>query len=152
MRPPFSVSLLTDDIRYGFSMHSLLSALRPHVHFHLCRSEEEIIQYLKGVGIYGNRDNYPVPNLLLLDSNHPKSHDLFVLQWIKDQTEFRNLPIIFLADQQDLLVKQAFDLGSNACAVLRQDLNSLCEIIDGIYELRGIFAHSQETISGRQPL
>jgi CheY-like chemotaxis protein len=137
-----AVCLLTDDTRYGFSMHSLLAALRPQTHFHLCRSEEELVLYMKGVGIYADRQTYPIPNLLLLDSHHPHSHDLFVLQWIREESRFRHIPVIILAELKSPLLKKCFDLGANACAVIRTDLNSVCEIIDGVSDLQGILASS----------
>jgi hypothetical protein len=131
-------------MRYGFSMHSLLSALRPSLHFHLCRSEKEMIQYLKGVGIYANRQTYPLPNLALLDSNHPQGDDLFVLHWIRERSCFRNMPVVILIQGRHTLVKQVFDLGSNACAVMRNDLNSVCEIIDGVADLQPILTYHNE--------
>ena len=43
---------------------------------------EEVISYLKGEGIYADREKYPFPILLLLDLKMPKINGFQVLEWL----------------------------------------------------------------------
>lgn len=56
---------------------------------------EAAVRYLQGEGEYGDRDRFPVPNLVLLDLHLPRKHGFEVLQWIRSQSKFRNL-IVFV--------------------------------------------------------
>ncbi|MDB6125466.1 MAG: response regulator receiver protein [Pedosphaera sp.] len=55
-------------------------------------SGEETIAYLSGTGIYGNREEYPFPDLLLLDLKMPGFTDYDVLGWLQQQS-FPNLKV-----------------------------------------------------------
>src|SRR6476469_9811877 len=94
-----SVCLLAHDMRFAFSLHTILAVSHPAHRFHLCRFEKEMTQYLGGVGIYQDRKAYPFPDLLLLDAHHPECHDLFVLSWIRLYPEFNRLPCVLLNEE-----------------------------------------------------
>jgi CheY-like chemotaxis protein len=136
-----SVCLLAHDMRFAFSLHSILSASHPEHRFHLCRFEKEMIQYLQGVGIYENRAAYPFPDLLLLDAHHPECDDLFVLSWLRLHPEFTKVPCVLLNEEASTTLGQkAFDLGVNACVIPRKDTQALGEILDGISELKRLLS------------
>jgi DNA-binding response OmpR family regulator len=44
---------------------------------------EAAIAYLSGEGPFGNRKQFPLPVIVLLDLNMPKKNGLEVLQWIR---------------------------------------------------------------------
>jgi len=50
---------------------------------------EEVIAYLKGEGKFANRDEFPLPTLLLLDLKMPRTDGFQVLQWIRRQTTLK---------------------------------------------------------------
>ncbi len=62
--------------------------------FHVVHSGEEVINYLRGEGQYANRAKFPMPQLLLLDSNMCGMSGLEVLQWVRLRREFSALPVI----------------------------------------------------------
>ena len=65
----------------------------------IARNSQEAILYLRGVGIYNNRERYPLPTALVLDCQNPDGCDLEVLSWVREQSEFRELPVFLLCPE-----------------------------------------------------
>ena len=93
-------------------------ALRLFNPFFIVRNGEDALAYLEGVGKYGNRDEYPLPHIMLLDLKMPRMDGFEVLRAVRGRPEFDALRIIVLTsseDQQD--VNKAYDLGANSFVV-----------------------------------
>ncbi len=96
----------------------------------IARYGNEAILYLRGVGIYADRRNYPLPKLILLDMTNPDGSSMAVLGWIREQNQFANVPILILAGAgQDKDVQNAFDRGANAYLVKRERLQELTSVV-----------------------
>ena len=96
----------------------------------IARYGNEAILYLRGVGIYADRRNYPLPKLILLDMTNPDGSSMAVLGWIREQPQFSNVPILILAGTgQDKEVQKAFDRGANAYLVKRDRLLELTSVV-----------------------
>jgi CheY-like chemotaxis protein len=54
------------------------------------------MDYLSGIGPYADRQRYPLPALVLLDSHLPRVTGLEVLVWARAQDQFQNLPMALL--------------------------------------------------------
>lgn len=54
----------------------------------------QAIDYLLGVGRFADRDANPFPSLVLLDLKLPHKSGFEVLEWIRQQSEFRSLPVV----------------------------------------------------------
>ena len=63
----------------------------------VARGPEEAMLYLRGVGIYANRMRYPLPGLILLDTQSPSAGDLAMLAWLREHPQFANIPVGLLA-------------------------------------------------------
>ena len=82
---------------------------------HIVSNGEEAISYLKGERPYSDREDYPLPELVLLDLNLPRKSGFEVLAWVRDHDEFKNLPIIVLTSSRRMLdVDQAYALGASS--------------------------------------
>jgi DNA-binding response OmpR family regulator len=55
------------------------------------------IDYLSGRGLFAHRLKYPVPSLVLLDINLPTVSGFQVLEWIRHEPEFQELPVIIFS-------------------------------------------------------
>ena len=76
---------------------------------------QEAIDYCSGSGRYTNRNEYPLPCLVLLDLNMPRKSGLEVLEWIRKEPSVRTLPVIVLTSSlQDSDVYRAYTHGANA--------------------------------------
>lgn len=57
---------------------------------------EEALDYLYGRGRYADRQQYPMPHLMLLDLRMPKVDGLEVLKTVKTDEALRPLPVVIL--------------------------------------------------------
>ena len=82
------------------------------------RDGEEAIEYLSGRGPYADREQYPLPFLLLLDLKMPGTDGFEVLQWLRAEAELKRLLVVVLTSsnlQSD--VDRAYELGANSYLV-----------------------------------
>jgi DNA-binding response OmpR family regulator len=108
----------------GFRKAQIFNPLR------VARYGNEAILYLKGVGIYGDRSRYPLPDLIIIDLAVPDGSAMAVLGWVRRQAEFNQVPVVILVDpQKDKYLQDAFDKGANAYYVKRNDFESMARMI-----------------------
>jgi CheY-like chemotaxis protein len=98
-----------------------------------CRIEvvhdgEEAILYLSGEGKFGNRTEYPFPNLVLLDLKMPRVDGFEVLRWIRQHRALSNLRVVVLTSSHQIRdVNQAYRLGANSFLVKPLDFENFVE-------------------------
>ena len=89
----------------------------PH-RFAAVRNGREAIAYLSGTERYVDRQEFPLPHLLVLDLKMPELSGLDVLRWTRGQSEYQALPILLLSSStQPSDVADAREHGANAFAV-----------------------------------
>ena len=127
--PDLAVILLADDleddvllIRRAFKKGNI------HNPVHVVRDGEEAIAYLKGEGKYANRDEYPLPDLMLLDLQMPLKDGFEVLRWVRQQPGLAGLRIVVLTSSEDLRdVNEAYRLGANSFLVKPLEFENFVE-------------------------
>ena len=91
---------------------------------------EEAIGYLKGAGSYGDREQFPLPTVMLMDLNMPMKNGFDVLTWVRAQSGLKRMSIIVLtASMRAEDIERAFDLGANAFLVKPGNLDALTAMI-----------------------
>ena len=73
---------------------------------------EELMDYLHNQGRYSDKDQYPLPGLILLDLNMPKKDGREALKEIKEDPHLRLIPIVVLTTskaEEDIF--KTYDLG-----------------------------------------
>jgi CheY-like chemotaxis protein len=94
---------------------------------------QEAIDYCAGSGRYKNRDEYPLPCLVLLDLNIPKKSGLEVLKWIRTQPSVSTLPVLVItSSSQHSDIHRAYLQGANAYLVKPSKSNELVEMVKAI--------------------
>ena len=90
---------------------------------------EEAIAYLSGTGKYSNRDEYPLPDLLLLDLKMPRLDGFEVLKWVRQQPGLAPLRILVLTSSNELRdVNRAYQLGANSFLVKPLDFQDVIQL------------------------
>ena len=94
---------------------------------------EEVIQYLKGEGAYADREKFARPWVVLLDLAMPGVGGWEVLTWVRQQPQFRLLPVVILTGSiLPDAEKKALDLGASAYEVKPQSFDELVQLIKKI--------------------
>jgi CheY-like chemotaxis protein len=79
---------------------------------------EQAIDYLSGRDIYGSRNKYPLPFMLLLDLKMPGANGFEVLQWVRANPELKRLLVVVLTSSNHQAdIDRAYDLGANSYLV-----------------------------------
>jgi CheY-like chemotaxis protein len=92
----------------AFSEKGLASMLR------LVSDGRAAIEYLSGTGKYADRNEYPLPAVVLLDLNLPQMPGFDVLKWIRNHPDFLGTPVVVFSSsvrEEDRL--KATELGAN---------------------------------------
>jgi CheY-like chemotaxis protein len=100
---------------------------------HVVRDGQEALDYLSGQGKYAHRDEYPLPDLILLDLKMPRMDGFQVLQWLRQQTGISAIPVIVLTSSDQVWeINTAYALGANSFLVKPGDFDdykNLAEIL-----------------------
>jgi CheY-like chemotaxis protein len=97
---------------------------------------EQAIAYLEGAGAFADREEYPFPDLVLLDLKMPKLDGFEVLQWIRSNPLTVSVPVVVLAGsffRAD--IRRALELGANSYAAKPGKLEELEVLIDQIADV-----------------
>jgi len=87
---------------------------------------DEAIAYLRGDGVYGDRNRHPLPTTMLLDLNMPRRNGFEVLAWIRQQPDLKRLRVdILSASSRPQDIERAYDLGANSYLVKPGNLDGL---------------------------
>jgi CheY-like chemotaxis protein len=129
--PESAVVLLVEDreddillIRKSFQKAELANPI------YVVRNGEEAVAYLMGDDSFSNRNEYPLPDLILLDLKMPKLDGFETLLWIRNQSGIRNIPVVIMTSSEDLGdVNKAYALGANSFLVKPVDFQYSIELV-----------------------
>ena len=94
----------------------------------------QAITYLAGDGIYRDRAQYPLPDLILLDIRMPKMSGLELLRWIRGIPELKKVPVLILSSSQKPEdIKVSTSIGANGYLVKPNKFDELQKLVRTIY-------------------
>jgi CheY-like chemotaxis protein len=96
---------------------------------------EQAIDYLAGTGTFTDRLRYPLPALVLLDIKMPKTSGLEVLKWIRQQPQFKSLPVVMLTSSlRDEDIAMARQLGADAYLLKVSHPSKLVDLVKSLHD------------------
>jgi CheY-like chemotaxis protein len=95
----------------------------------------QALAYLSGDGIYRDRENYPLPDLVLLDLAMPKMSGVEVLKWIRDQPVVKRTKVlIFTSSEKPEDFKAANQIGADGYLLKPTKFDDLKKLVKQIHE------------------
>ena len=93
------------------------------------RDGDEAISYLRGSGVYGDRQRFPLPTVVLLDLNMPRKNGFEVLGWIRQQPTLKRLRVYIMSTSSRAEdIQRAYHLGANSYLVKPGNLDGLLHL------------------------
>ncbi len=92
---------------------------------------EQALAYLKGQGRFSDRDLYPLPGVALLDLKMPRVNGFEVLQWVRNESPFPDMPVVVLTVSEELRdIRRAYQLGANSFLIKPARVADLKEMLN----------------------
>lgn len=107
---------------------------------------EEALAYLKGEGKFANREEYPLPTLLLLDLKMPRKDGFEVLQWIRKQDSLSSLVVVVLTTSERVQdINRAYSMGANSFLTKPLDIQEFRHMLSSLYTYWLVFNRPAES-------
>jgi CheY-like chemotaxis protein len=95
---------------------------------------EQAIAYLAGSGRFANREEHPLPDLLLLDLKMPRKNGFEVLEWIQRKPSLSRLRTVVLTTSDDIFeVNRAYQLGAASFLTKPLHFSEFRDTIQAVY-------------------
>jgi CheY-like chemotaxis protein len=95
-----------------------------------CNDGDEVLNYLYREGVYDNPNAAPRPSVILLDLNLPGIDGRYVLERIKQDTTFKQIPIvIFTTSSNPKDIELCYQKGANGYLIKPTDYQQLQNIM-----------------------
>ncbi|MDZ7843457.1 MAG: response regulator [Anaerolineales bacterium] len=102
---------------------------------HVASTGERALDYLHGRGKYQDRDEYPLPDIILLDLKLPGISGMDVLREIKDRPTLKQIPVIILSSSSEEADRAlGYDLGVNSYLVKPVSFEGFLSVVGKIKE------------------
>lgn len=88
------VLLVDDDADFTLLVENAFAKAWPDAHLQCVSDGDEAIQYLLGHDRYSNREQFPIPSLMLLDLKMPRVNGFEVLEWKRECPELNSIPVV----------------------------------------------------------
>ena len=129
----FVILLVEDSLDDIWAFRRAFHTLPNYYVLQVVESGDDAISYLKGTGPFSNRDEYPLPSLVLLDLKLPGTDGFDVLSWIRSQPEMQTLRVIVLTSSDDLRdVTRAYQMGANSFLTKPLEFMELQEMLKAV--------------------
>lgn len=136
----FSVLLVEDDLNDIFLVKRAFKMAQIQNPLHVVTDGVEAMSYLRGEGKYADREQYPLPRLMVMDIKMPRKSGFEVLEWVKgDSKVLRRIPIVIVSASEDPRdINRAYELGANAYMIKPVDFRAVEHLFESITHYWGL--------------
>jgi CheY-like chemotaxis protein len=102
---------------------------------HVAKNGVEALDYLFGHEQYGDREQYPLPDVILLDLKMPGIDGFEVLRRVKAEPEVKRIPVIILTssrEEGDLAL--SYDCGANSYLVKPVSFEGFLKVVQQVQD------------------
>jgi CheY-like chemotaxis protein len=133
MNPPLLVLYAEDDENDAFFMLRAFAKMKRPATLRVVRNGRQAIEYLEGGGTFSNRQEHPLPALLLLDVKMPEVSGMEVLKWVRARPGFARMPVtMFTSSTQESDVAFSRAHGANAYLVKPSNAQHLALLMEDL--------------------
>src|SRR6185436_5858453 len=123
------ILVVEDDENHAFFIRRAFARVGLLNPTHFVDDGDQAIAYLKGEGRYSNREEFPLPSLMLLDLKMPNTDGFGVLEWVRAHPSLSALRIIVLTTSGATSdINRAYRLGANSFLTKPMNFTALVEL------------------------
>ncbi len=116
--PQFTILHVEDDPNDVLLVQRALKKTNAPANILSVSDGDRALSYLAGQQEYANRDQFPFPQLVLLDLKMPRKSGMEVLAWVRSQPALKRLlVVVFTSSKHDQDINRAYELGANSYLV-----------------------------------
>jgi len=135
MKKPASILLVEDNPMDVELIIDAFKEARLDNKIQVARDGKEAIEYLFGEGEYADRQQYPLPDIVLLDLKMPRIDGHEVLRRIKDAEKLKRLPVIILTSSNEEGDRaMSYDNGANSYLVKPVSFDDFLKVVKTVSE------------------
>jgi len=125
--------LIVRDEKEDVSLDKAMKAAGVESRVQTADDSREALDYCNGNGRFANRQEFPIPDLILLQWESPNAKALQVLRWLRQQPLFQWTSIIVLASSKHVAdVAAAYCLGASAYVQRPTDKKGLESLVRSV--------------------
>jgi CheY-like chemotaxis protein len=129
------ILLAEDDANDVFFMRRALQKAEIQYSLQVVTDGQQAVDYLSGQGQFGDREQFPLPSIMLLDLKMPFLDGFEVLSWVGLQSSLKHIPVVVLtssAEERDR--RRAAELGAKAYFVKPPRPDTLKQMLQFVNE------------------
>jgi CheY-like chemotaxis protein len=126
------ILLVEDDENDVFFLKRALTKLGIENPLSVATDGQQALDYIEGTGEFSNREEHPVPYLILLDLKLPQVKGLDVLKRARQLPGKRLIVIVLSSSKNEADIDAAYRLGANAYLSKPSSFEGLVELVRSI--------------------
>jgi DNA-binding NarL/FixJ family response regulator len=127
MPPRNCVLFIEDDVDGSHELSDALDRLSEIYAVHVVKSGGEALSYIKGIGKFAHRKQYPPPTVIVSGAS---DDELRAVEWVRGQRELNSVRVIVLVDFQDeAIIARAYHAGAHSCLLRSDDFADFHDIL-----------------------
>lgn len=130
---PINILIADDDEEDRFLAINALEENRIKNNIFTVKDGEDLMEFLRNLGKYSDKTQYPLPDLILLDLNMPRKNGMEALLDIRGDENLKHIPVVILTtskEEEDIL--KTYRLGVNSFITKPVSFEGLVDVMKAL--------------------